>query len=122
MFRFERPAQNHVGQCLSQQSPIAGDEPAGFGEPPMGRDEIRPREAVAVEEHDIFAARRADRPIADFAGAEAAMLMPHMRKGYAELRLVLLGQRCGGRSKAVVRYDDLEPGSAVSTVDGAPIW
>ncbi len=74
----------------------------------MGRDEIGPRQAVAVEEHDIIAARRADRPIADFAGAEAAMLVPHMREGHAELRLVLLDQRSGGRSRAIVRYDDLE--------------
>ena len=65
---------------LRQQRAIAGDEPAGLGEPSMGGDEIRPRQAVAVEEHDIVAARCADRAIADFAGAKAAMLVPDMRR------------------------------------------
>jgi hypothetical protein len=74
----------------------------------MGRDEIRPREAVAVEEHDIIASRRADRSVADFASAEVAMLVPHMREGHTHLGLVSLDQRCSGRSRAIVRYDDLE--------------
>jgi hypothetical protein len=31
-----------------------------------------------------------------------------MRERHTDLRLVLLDQRCGGRSRTIVRYDDFE--------------
>ena len=49
-------------QCGRQQHPVAGDETARLGEPAVGRDEIRPRDAVAVEEDAVAAgARRGSR-------------------------------------------------------------
>ena len=51
----------------------------------------------------------------DFAGAEAAMLVPHMRETHTDLGLALLDQRCGGRSRAIVRYDDLEVSVALTS-------
>ena len=74
----------------------------------MGGDKIGPRQAIAVEKHEVVAARFTDRAIADFAGAKAAMLVPDMGERNTEPRLPLLHQRRGGRPRAVVGHEHLE--------------
>ena len=59
-------------------------------------------------ENDVVAARRADRAVADFAGAKTAMLVPDMGERHAKPRLPLLDQRGRGRPRAVVGHQDLE--------------
>ena len=106
--RLQALAQNFFGERARQQHAVAGDEPAGLGEPPMGGDEVRPQDAVAVEEDAVVAARREDRPVADLAGAEAAMLVPGVRERDAEPRLPARDQRGGRRARAVVGDHHLE--------------
>ena len=108
MLGFELPGEHVLGQGFRQQRAIAGDEPAGLGKPSVDADEIRPRQAVAVEKYDVIAVGYADRAIADFAGAKAAMLVPDMGERNAEPGLPLLDQRRGGRRRAVVGHEDLE--------------
>ena len=48
-------AQNLFRERQGQQDPVAGDEPARFGQPPMGRNEVLPRDAVAVQEDAVVA-------------------------------------------------------------------
>ena len=74
----------------------------------MRRDEIRPRDAVAVEKHAVVAARRADRAVADLGGAKSAIHLPDMGERHAEARLPALDQRGGRRPRAVVGDHDLE--------------
>src|SRR4029078_9623189 len=93
MFRLELLIQHGTSQRLRQQGAIAGDEPAGLGEPSVGADKVRPRQAVTVEEHDVVAARFTDRAVANLAGAETAVLVPDMGEPHAEPWLPLLDQR-----------------------------
>ena len=77
----------------------------------MGGDEIRPRDAIAVEENDIVAARGENRAVADFGGAEAAVLVPDMLEAVADLGLLglpALHQRRGRLLRPVVGHDHLE--------------
>src|SRR5947208_12011257 len=52
-FRFKIPGENIFGERLRQQHAIAANEESRLGESPMRRDEIRPRDAIAVEKNDI---------------------------------------------------------------------
>ena len=72
-------------QFRRQQNAVAGDEAARFGQTAMRGDEIRPRDAVAVEEDAVGAARGEDRAVADLGGAEAAVLVPDVIEAAADL-------------------------------------
>ncbi len=74
----------------------------------MGRDEIGPHDAVAVEEDAIVAAAGEDRAVADFGGAKASILLPDMAERNAEPRPPGLHQRGGRGARAVIRDHDLE--------------
>ena len=102
-------AQHRFGHALRQERAVAGDKPATLGEAPVHGDEIRTRQAIAVEEHAIIAMARADRPVADLGGSEIAMLLPDMRQRRAEPRLPRLDQCRGLRPRAVVGDNHLEP-------------
>jgi len=108
VFGVERLVQHRVGQCLSEQSPITGNEPAWLGEPPMGRDEIGPRQTIAIEEHAIIATARSEGAIANFRGAKPALLMPDARQRHPEFWLPLLDQSRGRGSRAVIGDHHLE--------------
>src|SRR4029077_3909914 len=69
-FRLEFFLQNSLRKRPRQQKPVAGHEPATLGQRAVRRDEIGPRDAIAVEEDAIIAGRREDRAIADFGEAE----------------------------------------------------
>src|SRR5215467_1858849 len=73
---LEAVVQDALRQFARQQNPIAGDEPAGLGEPAMGGDEVGPRDAVAVEEDAVAAGARPDRAVADLGEAKAAVAVP----------------------------------------------
>ena len=83
------------------------NQPA-LGQPAMGGDEIRPRDAVAVEENAVAAARGEDGAVADLGGAEAAILVPDVIEAMAELSLPALDQRGGRRARAVIGDHHLE--------------
>jgi hypothetical protein len=108
MLGFELPGKHVLGQSLRQQRAISGDEPAGLGEPAVVADKIRPCQAIAIEKYDVVTVRCAERTIANFARAKAAMFVPNMSKGHAEPGLPFFDQGRGGRRRAVVRYEDLE--------------
>ena len=70
--RLEILRENVLGQRLRQQHAVAADETARLRERAMRRDEIRPRNAIAVEKDAIGAGARRDRAIADFGEPKAA--------------------------------------------------
>ena len=74
----------------------------------MDRDEIRPRDAVAVEENAIGAARGQDRTIANFGGEKSAVFLLDIFMPVSDLRLPGLDQLARGRGRAVVGNHDLE--------------
>src|SRR2546423_2767142 len=85
-FGFEISCENAFRQPLRQQHAIAANKKTRLGKPAMRRDEIGPRQAVAVEENQIAARTRHDRAIADFGEAEPAVLLPDMLERHADLR------------------------------------
>ena len=50
MLRLKLVREDVLGERARQQYAVAADEEALFGKPAMSRDEVRPRDAVAVEE------------------------------------------------------------------------
>ena len=106
--RRELFAQHFRRQFGREQDAVAGDEPAALGETAMGGDEIRPRDAIAVEENDIVAARGENGAVADFGGAEAAVLVPDVLEAAADPGLPAFHQRRGRLLRAVVGHDHLE--------------
>ena len=80
-----------------------------LGKPPMRGDEIRPRDAVAVDENEIAARARRDRAIADFGETKAAVLLPDMLAPERRLsRSSARSRRASAGARAIVRHDDLE--------------
>ena len=80
----------------------------------MCRDEVGPRDAVAVEEDAVVAAAGEDGAVADFGGAKAAILLPDMAERNAEPRSPALHQGGGAGARAVVRDHDLEAAVALA--------
>ena len=89
------------------------NQPA-LGQPPMDGDEIRPRDAVAVEENAVVAARGEDGAVADLGGAEAAVFVPDMLEAAAESGL--------SRLSISRRSTRLEPSSATTTSKSRSVW
>jgi hypothetical protein len=71
------------------------------------RDEIRTRNAVAIEKHAEFAPSFQDRPVPDLRRAKSVVWLPYMRKPF-ESRGPGFHQLRGGRSRTVVSDNDLE--------------
>src|SRR5262245_15663054 len=67
-----------VRKTLAQQDSIAGDEPAALSQGPVIGDEGSPRDAVAIGEQQILAARGCDCPVAERCGAKAAGFLPEL--------------------------------------------
>jgi hypothetical protein len=74
----------------------------------MRADEIRPHDAVAVEEDAVGAARRQNRTVTDFRRAEPTILVPDVVEAAADLPLPSIDHRGGGRSRTVIGHDNLE--------------
>src|SRR5436305_12532542 len=74
----------------------------------MRRHEIRARDAIAVEKHDVAAAALRDRAVTDFGEAKAAILLPDMPERHAGFRGPALDHLTRRRPRAVVSHDDLE--------------
>ena len=116
----ERPERLRLGPCrarrgerlrrqtLRHQDAVAGDEPAGLGEPAMRGDEARPRDAIAVQEDEIASRAFADAEIADLGETEAAVLVPHMLDRDRRAGGPVGDDALGRRARAVVGDHDLE--------------
>ena len=107
-FRRQSVPQYFGGECRGQENAVAGHEPARRGKPAVGSDEIRPHDAIAVEEDAVDAARRQDRAVANLGGAKSVVLMPDMREPMAEPVHPGLDQSDGGRGRTVIGHDNLE--------------
>ena len=75
MLRLKLVRENVLCERSRQQYAVAADEEALFGKPAMSRDEVRPRDAVAVEEDKIVPAARHERTISDFGEPESPDLL-----------------------------------------------
>ncbi len=74
----------------------------------MDRDKIRPRDAVAVEEDAVGAARSENCAVADFRGAEAAIFMPDAVEPAADFPIPGIDHGSGRLGRTVVGHHDLE--------------
>ena len=111
-------AQHALRKWFAQQRAITGDEPAGLGEPPVLRDEIGRRHAIAIAENDVVRTRRGERAVADRRRAKAVVFVPYVFDGKARLRFECLDQfarRCG---RAIIRDHQLEAGIALRLIAG----
>ncbi len=107
-FDGELLLQHFRGERRREQDAIARHERTALCKSPVHRDEIRPRDAVAVEENTIAAARGQDRAVANLGGAKALVGMPDMIEPPVEFGLPLADQTRRGGTGAVVGNDHLE--------------
>jgi len=101
-------AQYPGRQISRQQHAVAGNEGARRSQAPMGGNEIRAHDAIAVEEDAVGPARGEDGAVADLGSAEAPVLVPDMREAATDLALPTFDQRRGRRARAVVGHHNLE--------------
>src|SRR5262245_39702552 len=106
--RLQLLAQYGISEGRREQHAISGDEPSGFGEPAMRRDEIGHRDAVAVEEDAVIPAAGENGAVADFRGAKAAVLLPDVAKRNLKTRAPTLHYGRGRGGRAVVSDHNLE--------------
>ena len=74
----------------------------------MRGDEIRPHDAIAIQENAVAAARDQDGAIANLGGAKSAVFVPDMVESAAKPVLPSTDHRSGSRARAVIGDDDLE--------------
>jgi hypothetical protein len=67
-----------AGEAFAEQHAVARDHPARFGERTVTRNEVRSRDAVAVEKDDVVAASDGGCAIASGRSAEAAIFLPEV--------------------------------------------
>ncbi len=80
----------------------------------MSGDEIRPHDAIAIEENDVVAARGQNGAVADFTGPEAAVLVPYVFDAVPDGRLETVDQRSRRRARAIVGDQHLKVGIALT--------
>ena len=99
---------NMLRQARAQIASLAGHELAMCGQFAVLGDEIVEHEAIAIEEDDIVANARPNRPIANARQAKAAIGVAHMLNRH---RAASLGGRdnfCGAAVRPVIGHDDFE--------------
>ena len=74
----------------------------------MRGDEIRPHDAIAIQENAVAAARDQDGAIANLGGAKSAVFVPDMVESAAKPILPSTDHHSGSRARAVIGDDDLE--------------
>lgn len=96
-----------------QEDPVPGNEHRGFRQSRVGLDEIRKREAVAVEEDQIIAGRLKSGQIAGARRAKSLMFLPDELEGIIQPAMEILRHRRGAARRPVIGDDDLEVGPAL---------
>ena len=100
--------QDSLRKLPRQKQPVSGHEPAALGQRAMRGNEIRSRDAIAVEKDAIIAGGGKDRAVADFGKAEAIIGMPDMVQAAFEPRLPQFDQFFGRLGGTVIGDQHLE--------------
>src|SRR5262245_36947433 len=106
--RLQLLAQYGIGEGRREQHAVSGDEPSGFGQPAMRRDEILRRDAVAVEKDAVIPAAGENGAVADFRGAKAAVPLPDVAERNPKTPAPAFHDGRGRGVRAVVRDHNLE--------------
>src|SRR5262245_48953325 len=74
----------------------------------MNGNEIRPRNAITIEDYAIGSAAGANGSIADFGQAKSAVFLPYMLDRNVCMRGLALHNDACRRTRTVIGHDDLE--------------